>query len=126
LPQVTDPDWFKRRNSLPVPGQIAEKLAGRQYSNFNGLRKAIWTAIAADPLLSKSFDAKDLENMRKGNAPKAAELQVRGKRDSYELDHQHEIQDDGAPMDIGNLRIKTPYAHKHKISRDFNLSSGAH
>jgi hypothetical protein len=126
LPHVSDPNWFGRRKSLPVPGQIAQKLHGRKFSGFSAFRNALWREIEADPLLRQSFDQEDLDRMKQGNAPRAAEVEQRGKRAGYELDHQHEIQDGGGTYDLNNIRIKTPMAHKQKISRDFNLGAGAH
>lgn len=126
LPHVTDPQWFKGRNSVPVPGQIAQRLNGQRFSSFGAFRNALWKEIARDPLLQQSFAADDLKRMRDGKAPKATELQQRGKRQSHELDHHHEIQDGGGTYNVNNIRIKTPDAHARKISRDFNLSSGTH
>ncbi len=126
LPPVNDPHWLREHNTAFVPGQIAERLAGRHFRNFDALRSAVWRDIAHDPVLSRSFTPENLKVMRAGKAPSTGPAQQRGGRVKYELDHAHELQDGGEVYSLHNLRIKTPQAHVRKIARHFNRASGVH
>lgn len=123
LPIVSDPNWLSGRTSVPVPGQIAARLAGRNFRNFNHFRASVWREIGTDRVLSKNFKANDISRMRSGRAPEAPQKQRRGKRVGYELDHMTELQDGGSVYDLSNLRIKSPDAHVRKIARKFSVAS---
>ncbi|WP_249032692.1 S-type pyocin domain-containing protein [Tenebrionicola larvae] len=58
-------------NGSPVPGQIADKLRGRTFVNFDQFRKAFWLEVSKDPELSKHFKGANIINMKKGKAPAA-------------------------------------------------------
>jgi len=63
--------WLRgsQGNAGFVPAQIAQRLAGRNFKNFDRFREAFWQEVAADANLSKGFTFDDLVAMRKGNAP---------------------------------------------------------
>ncbi len=49
--------------------------------------------------------------MKKGNAPFVRKAQQLGKRQRYELDHNHEIQYGGGVYDMNNIIVRTPLNH---------------
>lgn len=51
----------------PVPSQIADKLRGQEFSNFDAFRAAFWKAVAADPELSLQFKPSNLDRMQSLN-----------------------------------------------------------
>src|SRR5262249_11055587 len=57
LPRVAGRRWLRgtHGNAGRIPGEVAEALRGRRFKNFDGLRRAIWKRIAADPELRKAF-----------------------------------------------------------------------
>lgn len=125
LAHVKDPKWLAGRHSSPLPGQVAQRLAGRKFNSFDHLRENVWREIGNDPVLSRSFGPGNVKRMQAGDAPYALTSQHRGQRMRYELDHTDELRDGGPVYDLNNLRIKTPDAHVRKITRDFNLAAGA-
>lgn len=123
LKHTSDPNWLKGKNSAFLPSQVAERLSGRDFKNFDEFRGAVWRDIANDRVLSQNFKPSNLSLMRNGKAPFVTNTQQRGKRMRYELDHSREIQDGGSVYGLDNIRIKTPDAHVRKITRKFNLAS---
>ena len=58
-------------NGSPIPSQIADKLRGRTFSNFDDFRQAFWLEVSQDPELSKQFRGANVRHMQKGRAPVA-------------------------------------------------------
>ena len=106
-------NWLKgsHGNAAKVPRHIAEKLAGRQFNNFDEFREAFWIEVGNDPILSKQFSTGNKKLMRSGQAPVAVYTQQVGKRFKYELDHLQEIQNGGNVYDMNNIIIRTPLNH---------------
>ena len=126
LKVVTNPNWLHNRQSAMVPGQIAKRMQGQKFRDFNAFRQRFWKEVNADPVLRRGFSAENQARMRQGLAPFAQAKHHQGKRRVYELDHYREIRDGGGVYDLSNIRIKTPAAHVAKIGRTFNQASGAH
>ncbi len=119
LPTIREGDtWLKGSdgNAAKVPSQVAEKLAGRKFNNFDELREAFWEAAADDPVLSKQFDPRSLTLMKNGRAPYARLEQQVGGRAKYELDHNQPISNGGNVYDLNNIIIRTPLNHIKKGS----------
>ncbi|HEJ7970187.1 TPA: S-type pyocin domain-containing protein [Serratia marcescens] len=95
----------------PVPSQIADKLRGREFANFDAFRKAFWQEVSKDPALSKQFIVSNRSRMAVGKAPKARKLDAAGKRTSFEIHHINEISKGGDVYNIDNLRVMTPKRH---------------
>ena len=98
-----------------VPAQIAQRLAGRNFKNFDKFREAFWQEVAADANLSKGFTFDDLVAMRKGNAPAVDARQALGGRATYELHHAKPIQHGGEVYDVDNIVVVTPRYHKEVL-----------
>lgn len=95
----------------PVPSQIADKLRGREFANFDGFRKAFWTEVGKDPELIKQFRENNKRNLMKGNSPFPIPSEQVGGRIRFELHHVKLIKDDGAVYDVDNIRVMTPKRH---------------
>ncbi|MFF7706120.1 S-type pyocin domain-containing protein [Pseudomonas sp. NPDC007930] len=111
--QVVGEDWLSAAATIgaPIPTQIAEQLIGLRFSSFDGLRRAVWRAIAQDPVLNAHFRSTQLPNMEKGLSPLVPKAQWRGKRKVMEVHHKNLISQGGAVYDLDNLFIMTPNAH---------------
>lgn len=120
--QEVSGDWLKsagKEDGAPVPAQIADKLRWQKFRNFGSFRKAFWTEVGIDPVLSKQFKAGNLGNIRAGKSPAPKEAEQVGGRIKYELHHVKPIKDNGAVYDFDNIRIVTPKRHIeiHKKSK---------
>ena len=110
--------WINTTGEATFPKQIADKMSGRSYNNFNEFRNDFWKVAANDPVLSKQFSKANLTRMRRGDAPFAPKDQQVGGRKSFELDHNIEIQDNGLVYDFGNIVIRNPRNHISKTSEE--------
>ena len=108
---------FKGGNSTPVPKQVADKLSGRSFSNFDEFRSTFWKEMANDPAVAQNFNPQNLALMRQGNAPIAPKSQYNGNNKRYELDHNIEIRDGGTIYNLDNIIIRTPKDHADKTSK---------
>lgn len=106
--------WLKKASQelgAPVPSQIADKLRGREFANFDAFRNAFWREVSKDPALSKQFDLGSLATMKKGRAPYVRKTERAGKRVKAELHHLDMIKDGGRVYDVDNLGVVTPKRH---------------
>ena len=102
-----------RDQGSPIPSSIAEKLRGQNFSSFDGLRRAIWSAVSGDAELSSHLGEPSLRELSKSRAPYVPEAGRVGKRIKFEVHHKHLIRDGGAVYDMDNLIILTPKDHIH-------------
>ncbi|EPS2042198.1 TPA: S-type pyocin domain-containing protein [Citrobacter braakii] len=98
-------------NGSPIPSQIADKLRGRTFSNFDDFRQAFWLEVSKDSELSKQFDPRNLATMKNGRSAYARKPDSIGQRVKYELHHIEEIRNSGAVYDVDNLGVTTPKRH---------------
>ena len=106
--------WFRgtEANAAKIPKQIAEKMKGMEFSNFDQFRQKFWKLVADDPVLSKNFSPGDLVRMKsQGRSPRVLDSQRYGGRSAYEIHHSTPINQGGAVYDIDNLVIVTPKYH---------------
>ncbi|WP_058970110.1 S-type pyocin domain-containing protein [Type-D symbiont of Plautia stali] len=107
-------DWLNAAvsgNGAPVPEQIADKLRGREFANFDAFRKAFWTEVEKDPELSKQFREGSLGSMKLGKSSFVRKKDRVGGRIKHELHHVKPISEGGAVYDVNNLRVMTPKLH---------------
>lgn len=95
----------------PVPSQIADKLRGREFGNFDAFRRSFWREVASDPELSEQFSSDDITLMKLGRAPTVRFRDSVGKRIKVELHHQVEISKGGEVYNVDNLTALTPKRH---------------
>lgn len=102
-----------------IPNQIADKLRGREFANFNTFRRNFWKAVSETPDLRDQFKQSNLENIMSGKSPFVRKNERVGGRIKYELHHVKPISEGGAVYDADNLRVMTPKrhieVHKNKI-----------
>ncbi|SIO96726.1 Colicin-E2 [Vibrio spartinae] len=96
---------------VPVPSQIADQLRGREFSSFDGFRKAFWKAVSQDEVLSSQFNEGNQELIQNGFAPFPRFKEQVGGREKYEIHHVEEIQYGGSVYDVDNMTITTPKNH---------------
>jgi hypothetical protein len=121
LPIIED-NWFKgtHNNVGKLPKQIADKMQGMDFRNFDHFRETVWKLVANDPKLSLNFEPEILNGMKKGIAPLAPLEQWNGKIDSYQLHHIKPIHDKGGVYDLNNIVIVTPRYHKEILNPSYH------
>ncbi|MCD1125314.1 S-type pyocin domain-containing protein [Jinshanibacter sp. LJY008] len=95
----------------PVPAQIADKLRGREFANFDQFRKAFWIEVSKDTELSEQFSRHNQTRIKQGLSPRTIALEHIGKRMSFELHHINYITHGGAVYDVDNIKVMTPKNH---------------
>ena len=121
LPNVTG-QWFHPQKGDPgaldprvarIPGQIAAKLRGMHFKNFDDFRETFWKMVAADPVLSTGWSPANLSRLKRGLAPfaPASEAVGGGSNAVYQLDHKLAIKNEGGVYDMSNIDIVTPGFH---------------
>jgi len=95
----------------PIPSQIADKLRGRTFSNFDGFREAFWQEVGKDPELSKQFIPANVTRAATGRAPRARFADTVGKRRSFEIHHITPISQGGEVYNVDNMGVMTPKRH---------------
>jgi hypothetical protein len=98
-------------NDSPIPSQIADKLRGRTFSNFDGFRQAFWLEVSKDPELSQQFKRGNLGNIRAGKAPAPRESEQVGGKIKYDIHHIRPISEGGEVYDVDNMGVVTPKRH---------------
>ena len=95
----------------PIPSQIADKLRGRTFSNFDSFRQAFWLEVSKDPELSQQFRQHNLGNIRNGKAPAPRISEQVGGKIKYDIHHIKPIVEGGEVYDVDNLGVVTPKRH---------------
>ncbi|HAV2177383.1 S-type pyocin domain-containing protein [Enterobacter cloacae] len=98
-------------NGSPIPSQIADRLRGQTFTDFDQFRKAFWLEVSRDPGLLEQFISNNRASMRKGNAPYTRTPDSVGKRERYEIHHIQPISQGGKVYDVDNMGITTPKHH---------------
>lgn len=95
----------------PIPEQIADRLRGRSFTNFDRFRGAFWQEVARDPELSGQFKRGNAGNIRAGKAPSPRESEQVGGKIKYEIHHIKPIDEGGEVYNVDNMGIVTPKRH---------------
>ena len=114
LPELREgKSWLRgsHKNAGKIPLEIAKKLEGRKFKNWRQFRRAFWKEVANLKELASQFPPKDVERMKRGLAPRVHKLQELGRRKTYNIDHNHELQHGGGLYDMDYLFIRTPLNH---------------
>ncbi|WEF10965.1 S-type pyocin domain-containing protein [Pectobacterium actinidiae] len=98
-------------NGSPIPSQIADKLRGRTFGNFDQFRKAFWQEVSKDPELSRQFKRGNSGNIKVGKAPAPRENEQVGAKIKYEIHHIKPISEGGEVYNVDNMGIVTPKRH---------------
>jgi hypothetical protein len=116
--KMIDGQWLRGTagNAGNFPGQVADRLRGQSFKNFDDFRNAFWKEVARDQNLASQFSKANVQRMLKGSAPKVPKSQSLGQRGSYELHHVKPLNGGGGVYDLDNLIIVTPRYHKEILS----------
>jgi hypothetical protein len=98
-----------------MPEQVAAKLRGRQFRDFNEFRGEFWKTVADGAGLAGQFSRANVTRMQKGLAPRVVSEQSVGGQLSYILHHRTPIQHGGGVFDMDNLMIVTPRYHQEVL-----------
>ena len=98
-------------NGSPVPSQIADRLRGRTFGNFDKFRKAFWLEISKDPDLSRQFKWGNSGNIKVGKAPAPRESEQDGGKIKYDVHHIKPIIEGGEVYNVDNMGVVTPKRH---------------
>ena len=115
--------WLRgtQGNAGLFPAQVAEKLDGREFRNFNEFRAAFWKAVADTPSLASQFSPSNQAAMRNGSAPIAVQTQWFGGNGSYVLHHTTPIAKGGGVYNMSNLTIVTPRMHQEILWKRYHF-----
>ncbi|MFA7901595.1 S-type pyocin domain-containing protein [Pseudomonas aeruginosa] len=112
VPSETWRQDARRPEGAPIPAQIADKLRGREFKNFDAFRRRFWKEVAKDPDLSKHFSLQELRRMKKhGYSPWVEKQDEYKSKRSYELHHVIPISEKGGVYDMNNIVVLTPRSH---------------
>ncbi|MDR9890971.1 S-type pyocin domain-containing protein, partial [Pseudenterobacter timonensis] len=106
--------WLEAASSglgAPVPAQVADKLRGKSFRNFDHFREEFWLAVAECPELMKDFKPSNQTLIRMGLAPYPIPSEQVGGRTTFELHHLEEIQHGGEVFNVDNIKVTTPRLH---------------
>ncbi|TLI78656.1 type VI secretion system tip protein VgrG [Escherichia sp. E2748] len=106
--------WLEAASSglgAPVPAQVADKLRGKPFRNFDHFREEFWLAVAECPELMSQFKRVNQMEIRDGNAPFSIVPEQVGGRKRFEIHHIERIIDSGAVYDFENMRVNTVRNH---------------
>ncbi|ETS29682.1 PAAR motif protein [Photorhabdus khanii NC19] len=113
--QKVEGNWLSRAGQdmgAPIPSQIADKLRGRTFNNFDDFRKAFWKEVGNDPELAKDLSDVNKKRIKElGYAPFAIPIEQVGGKKKFDIHHVKPIKDGGAVYDLDNLRVVTPKKH---------------
>lgn len=98
-------------NGSPVPSQIADKLRGRTFGNFDQFRKAFWLEVSKGPDLSRQFKRGNSSNIKVGKAPAPRVSEQVGGKIKYDIHHIKPIIEGGEVYNVDNIEIVTPKRH---------------
>ncbi|MED2737596.1 hypothetical protein [Bacillus toyonensis] len=103
-----------------IPLEVREKLAGREFKNFDHFREELWKAVA-DSSYASEFSPWNLVGMKKGFAPFAPASQYHGKHRVYILHHKQPIHQGGDVYDLDNLIIVSPKMHQQILDPAYHF-----
>ena len=98
-------------NGSPIPSQIADRLRGQTFTEFDQFRKAFWLEVSRDPVLLEQFNRGNIGNIKVGKAPSPRENEQVGGKVKYEIHHINPIVEGGEVYNIDNMGIVTPKRH---------------
>jgi hypothetical protein len=108
-------------NAGLVPQELAELMAGKEYSSFKSFKRAFWKNMSRTKY-AEEFGPRQLARMRNRKSPIVDESQYWGEfRKHYELHHMTPINRGGSVYDLCNLLICTPRFHKEVLDKVYHF-----
>ena len=102
-----------------IPKEIANRLRGKEFKNFNEFRKEFWKTVASSKYANE-FNKGNIGRMKKGYAPRVSKTQQYGKLKSYTLHHKTPIHVGGGVYNLDNIVIVTPLMHENILSPEYH------
>ena len=103
-----------------IPKEIADKLNGKSFNNFDEFRKAFWKEVA-NSSYANEFSKSNITRMSNGYAPKVAKSQQYGKLGSYVIHHKIPIHAGGDVYNLDNMVIVTPRMHQEILDKQYHF-----
>lgn len=106
--------WLEAASSgpgAPIPAQVADKLRGRTFRNFDHFREEFWLAVSQCPELMSQFSDSNQFHILNGNAPFCIPSEQTGGRQRFEIHHLNYIREGGEVYDMDTMRINTVKNH---------------
>lgn len=106
--------WLEAASSgvgAPIPAQVADKLRGQSFRNFNHFRSEFWHAVSESPELMKDFKPSNQTLIKLGLAPYPVPSEQVGGRTTFELHHEDQIQYGGEVFNMDKIKVTTPRSH---------------
>jgi hypothetical protein len=96
-----------------IPGQIAKRMRGMDFKNFDDFRETFWKMVANDPVLRQGWTLRNLQRMENGLAPFVApsERVGGGSNAVYQLNHKQAIKNAGEVYNLDNIEVVSPRLH---------------
>ncbi len=106
--------WFPDGRVGQFPKQIADRMRGMHFKNFDEFRETFWQMVAQDPVLGKGWTPDNMRRMAQGQPPFTATSQRVGGGSNavYQLNHKQAIKNAGAVYDMDNIEVVTPLFHQ--------------
>jgi RHS repeat-associated protein len=99
-------------NAGLVPKEVADRMRGKEFRDFDHFREEFWLAVSQEPRLTEQFSPQNVGRIQKGWAPRVVQGQQLGDQTSYILHHRTPIGQGGGVYDLDNIAIVTPRFHK--------------
>ena len=110
--------WLKQDRVGHVPEEVAARLRGRTFNDFDEFRYAFWEAVGQEEQLLKQFGPRSQREILAGRAPWASSGQRMGKGRSqrkWNLHHKKAIEHGGGVYDIDNILVSSPFHHSRGL-----------
>uniref|UniRef100_UPI00035E9A5E RHS repeat domain-containing protein n=1 Tax=Paenibacillus fonticola TaxID=379896 RepID=UPI00035E9A5E len=107
-------------NAGVVPKDVADKLNGKQFNNFDEFRREFWKAVS-NSKYSKEFSSANIKRIQQGYAPIATKSQQYGGHKSYILHHKTPIQHGGGVYNVDNILIVSPRLHQEILNKSYHF-----
>jgi hypothetical protein len=110
-----DGNWLRGGRNVDVfPRRIAERMANREFRDWQEFRETFWRLVAADPELSTHVSLRQWPQARRdrGHAPFTPGSE-QGRGVTWQLSHREPVRAGENPYRLDNLELVTPRAHVH-------------
>lgn len=116
-------DGQRYNGQLWTSGEVADKLVGRTFANFDDFREAFWLAVA-DTKYIDEFSEMNKIQIRGGNASFAPSDLRRSEIGRYVLHHRRPILYTGQVYSIDNLMIASPKFNYEVLPYNYHYNKG--
>jgi hypothetical protein len=115
--------WFESSEGRMVgeiPQQVATKLRGQTFKNFDDFRSKFWKAVSEVPEIANDFLPENRLRMSNGHAPYVPLGAESASHNTFILHHINPIHNGGGVYDLGNLVVVSPKYHNVILPPNFH------